>query len=77
MKEERLYLAYVSLRDAKAGTEGRNLEAGTKAETIKKWACWLVSSWLTQLAFFFFLTTMDHLPRWHHPPWTRTSHIDQ
>lgn len=49
-----------SLREARAGTQGRNVEAGTEADTTKEHRLLAHSSWLSLLLVYI---TEDHLPR--------------
>ena len=53
--EERVYLAYRSSGEAKAGSQGRNLEAGTRADTMKECCLLACSLWLAKPVFFSFL----------------------
>jgi len=61
--EEKVYFSYcLSLREVRAGTQDRDPEAGTEAETTQQHCLLTCSPWLTQFAFL--NTTQDHLLMW-------------
>jgi hypothetical protein len=43
---------FLSLKEAEAGIQGRNLEAGTETKAMEERCLLACSSWLTQPAFF-------------------------
>lgn len=56
-------------KEARAGAQGRILEAGTEVETAEE--LWLLTCfvWLAQLPFLY---TPEPLAQdWHHPQWAR------
>jgi hypothetical protein len=68
--KERVSLTYpsiVDLKEVRIGTQDRNLEAGTEAQTVEEhYFCGgalLLSSFLMVSSAWFFYTTQDHLPR--------------
>ena len=64
-----------SLREVRAGTQGRNLEAGAKAESVEE-HCF--PAWIPWLAQFAFLSNPRSTTQgWHGPQWAWPCHTNQ
>lgn len=61
-------------RELRAGTEGRNLEAGTDAEAIKE--CYLLSCPLRLSQLDFLYIPGPHIQEWQQPQWAGPSPIN-
>jgi hypothetical protein len=61
-----------SLREARTGTQGRNLEAGADAEAMEGCCLLACSSWFSQSAFI--QNPGPSAQGWPHPQWAGSTH---